>query len=510
MIVPMTTERVVLGIDFGTTFAKAVLATEHGEIVGRASVPQRVNRGPGGAAEQEPDDWWRDLRALVGQTLHAPRPDRDLALAGIAISGHLPALVLADDAGRPLAPAMLYADRRADAFIERACELSGQRLGGDELLPKLLWLATNDPARLRTARRLFNLQDYLVHRITGARALDHRTAMRSGLFDPAAMDWRRDIAGSLGLDPVALPEVRRGGDIAGQALPDPAADLGIPLGTPVLVGLGDTPATLVGAGVVHAGDAMVYYGTTTTLDICTHDFGAYLVDPTPIRDWAPYREVAYAVLGPAIRWAANGLRPVDREGDGPSADLAALDAAAAALPPDADAPFVIPSFEAHVPGAGHAPPAIVGLQPTHGRAELHRAMLESFGFVARAGLEASGLARTTHRFVAAGGGARSPLWRQIMSDCLGAPQAWARRSDADLGDAMLAARAVFGTDVFGAALPAWVGEMESTVPDPARREVQERRYSVWLATRSALTAAGGAAPPATPMPPVTPLPLDRR
>jgi xylulokinase len=490
------TTRVALGVDFGTTFAKAVLATDRGELVARASVPQRVDRGPGGMAEQDPDAWWRDLRALIGQTLLAASAGRDLALAGVAISGHLPTLVLTDDGGRPLAPAMLYADRRADGFIERSCELSGQRLSGDELLPKLLWLAAHEPARLRDARMLFNLQDFLVHRMTGERALDHRTAMRSGLFDPVAMDWRRDIAESLGLDPAALPAVRRGGDVAGHVLPDPAADLGIPIGTPVLVGLGDTPATLVGAGVVHVGDAMVYYGTTTTLDVCTHDFGAYLADPRPIRDWAPYREVGYAVLGPAIRWAANGLRPVDREADHDSpADLAALDEAAAALAPDPAAPFVIPSFEAHVPGGGHAPPAIVGLQPTHGRADLHRAMLESFGFVARASLEASGLATTTHRFVAAGGGARSALWRQIVTDCLGAPQAWARRSDADLGDAMLVARAVLGADVFGAALPEWLGEMELTTPDAAQVEVQDRRYAVWLAIRAALNEAGRAVLP---------------
>ncbi len=480
------TARVVLGVDFGTSFAKAVLATEHGEIIARASVPQRVDRGPGGVAEQDPEAWWRDLRILIRETLGETSAGRNLALAGIAMSGHLPTLVLADETGRPLAPAMLYADRRADAFIERACELSGQRLSGDEILPKLLWLAEHEPDRLRAARRLFNLQDHLGFRMTGERALDHRTAMRSGLFDPVALDWLWDIAELVGLDSAALPAVRPGGDVAGRVLPGPAADLGIPAGTAVLVGLGDTPATLVGAGVVHAGEAMVYYGTTTTLDVCTHDFGAYLADPRSIRDWAPYREVGYAVLGPAIRWAANGLRPVDREGAEASADLAVLDDAAAALAPGEDAPFVIPSFEAHVSGGGHAPPAIVGLQPTHSRTDLHRAMLESFGFVARAGLEASGLAPTTHRFVAAGGGARSPLWRQIVSDCLGAPQAWARRADADLGDAMLAARAVFGADVFGAALPDWLGEMDVTTPDPAQVEVQDRRYAVWLATRAAL------------------------
>jgi xylulokinase len=489
----MTTDRVVLGVDFGTSFAKAILATEDGAIVARASVPQRVDRAPGGVAEQDPSAWWRDLGVLVARTLTEASRHRDLALAGIAISGHLPTLVLADDDGRPLAPAMLYADRRADAFISRACVLSGQALGGDEILPKLLWLSEHDPAHLRAARRLFNLQDWLGHRMTGQRALDHRTAMRSGLFDPEAMAWRGDTAAALGLDPGALPPVRRGGDVAGHVLPAVAAELGVPAGTPVLVGLGDTPATLVGAGVVHAGDAMVYYGTTTTLDVCTHDFASYLEDPRPIRDWAPYREVAYAVLGPAIRWASNGLRPVDDAGAGSltSADLATLDDAAAALPPDLDAPFVIPSFEAHVAGGGHDPSVIVGLQPTHGLPHLHRAMLESFAFTARAGLEASGLAASTRQFVAAGGGARSAFWRQIVTDTLGAPQTWAPRADAALGDAMLAARATLGSDVLGAALPDWLGDVEVTVPDPARAAIQDRRYATWLATRASIAAVPG-------------------
>ena len=404
-----------------------------------------------------------------------------LEIAGVAISGHLPTLLLTDLRGRPMAPAMLYADRRADAFIERASELSGQRLSGDEILPKLLWLAESEPRRLRSARRLFNLHDYLGWRLTGERGLDHRTAMRSGLFDAVAMDWRWDLVELVGLDRGALPSVRRGGEVLGAAQADAAEELGIPAGTLVVVGLGDTPAELIGAGVVTAGDALLYYGTTTTLDVLTHDYAAYLSDPTPIRDWAPYREVGYAVLGPAIRWAAAGFAP-----DSASTDLAALDAAAAALPPDDDAPFVIPAFDAHASGPDHAPSAIVGLQPRHGRPDLHRAMLESFGFIARAGLEASGLASTTSRFVAAGGGARSAFWRQLVSDTLGAPQTWSPRSDAALGMAMLAAWAVFGADMFGADLPMWLGNVELTAPDPARVVVQRHRYERWLAMRAAL------------------------
>lgn len=480
--------RAVLGVDFGSTTAKAVLASDDGEVIATASVPQHVRRGPSGEAEQDPRAWWADLQALVRSTLGTADRRRDVTLAGLAISGHLPTLVLVDADGRLLGPAMLYADRRADAFIEEARRLSGQALGGDELLPKLLWLAERDPQRLEAARRLHNLYDFLVHKLTGVRTLDHRTAMRSGLFDPVAMDWRRDLVAFVGLDPSALPSIARGGDVAGPARAEAAADLGIPPGTPVLVGLGDTPATMVGAGAVHAGEAMVYYGTTTTLDVCTHDFEAYLRDPTPIRDWAPYREVGYAVLGPAMAWVARGLAGAE---DRPTPDLGALDGAAAALPPlGPDAPFVIPSFDAHAADGRSAPSAIIGLHPSDDRAALHRAMLESFAFVARAGLEDGGFAAGARGLLAAGGGARSPLWRQIVSDTLGAPQDWAVRADASLGMAMLAARATLGADPLGDGLAAWLGAVVRTNPDPAGVAVQELRYARWRAIRSSLARAG--------------------
>lgn len=478
--------RVVLGVDFGSTTAKAILAGEGGELIAASSVPQQVRRGPHGEAEQDPEGWWLDLRTLVRTTLGEASARRDVELAGLAISGHLPTLVLVDADGRPLGPAMLYADRRADPFIAQARELSGQRLGGDELLPKLLWLAARDPGRLRATRQLHNLYDYLVHRLTGERALDHRTAMRSALFDPIAMDWRPDLVTALGLDPAALPAIARGGDVAGHALPESAADLGIPAGTPVLVGLGDTPATMVGAGAIHAGDAMVCYGTTTTLDVCTHDFEAYLRDPRPIRDWAPYREVGYAVLGPAMQWAAAGFEP---GAGGTAPDLAALDERAAARPPDPEAPYVIPSFDAHAAGGAAAPSALVGLHPSDDRAVVHRAMLESFAFVARAGLEDSGLAAGSRGYLAAGGGARSALWRQIMSDTLGAPQAWAARADASLRMAMLAARATLGADSLGGRLADWLDEVVRTEPEPGGVAVQDRRYARWRELRMALTQA---------------------
>jgi sugar (pentulose or hexulose) kinase len=118
-------------------------------------------------------------------------------------------------------------------------------------------------------------------------------------------------------------------------------------------------------------------------------------------------------------------------------------------------------------------------------------MLESFGFAARAGLEASGLAASTQRFVAAGGGARSAFWRQLVTDTLGAAQSWPTRSDASLGMAMLAARAVLGADVLGADLATWLGAVERTEPVPSHVAIQAERYRRWLRLSSALAEATG-------------------
>jgi xylulokinase len=399
------------------------------------------------------------------------------AIAGISVSGHYPTLLLADDAGRPLAPARLYGDQRADSAVDAAAQLGGEALAGDEWLPKLLHLRRTEPALLRQARMVFNPHDYVAFRLTGLRGLDHRSARRSGgLFDPPSLAWRADVCAAAGLDPRSLPPLRRAGEILGGVTPAAALETGIPVGTPVVIGLGDTPAELLGAGAVRPGDALLYYGTTTSCDVISHPFEAYLLDPAPIVDWAPYHEVAYAVIGPALPWVAAGLVP---EAAGMDEAIAELDASAARLEPALEDPFVLPFFLAHArPGTPVRRPAMVGLDAGHSRANLHRAVLESFGFIVRSGLESAGLEPSQLRFVATGGGARSPFWRQLTSDVLGVAQEWRPAADAALGSAALAAWATTDAAILGPTLGDGLDTV-TTTPDPAVHRLEEKRYAAW-------------------------------
>jgi len=484
--------RLVLGIDLGSSSAKAVLADEHGAIVARASTPQHVSRPRPGAAEQPASEWWEAVRALVAATWGAQSEAgrRGTAqLAGLCVNGHFPTLLLTDGSGRPLARALLYGDQRADAEVERAARLGDENLAGDEWLPKLLWLAAEQPDLLRRTRMLFNPHDHVAYRLTGVRGLDHRSARRAGgLFDPARLAWREDVCAEVGLGTAVLPPLRRAGEVLGSVTVSAAAEAGLPGGTPVVVGMGDTPAELIGAGVVRPGQVLLYYGTTTSADVCTHAFEAYLHDPSPIVEWAPYREVAYAVLGPVLPWVAGGLEQPALADPGP--DLARLDAGASRITPSLTDPYVVPNFLAHArPGQAIRRPAIIGLDTGHSRVDLHRAVLESFGFATRAGLESTGYDPAAMRFSATGGGARSAFWRQLVSDILGAEQTWRPMADAAFGSAALAAWATCGADVF--APGGWAHEeaVAPTVPEPDRHRIEDERYRTWLRLRDAVAEA---------------------
>lgn len=481
------TESLVIGFDIGSSAAKVVLATTSGTIIARSSAPQWVDHRTPELAEQDARGWWTTVCRLSREVLGAVDSARGRSIAAIAISAHFPTLLVADENGHPLAPAMLYADVRAEEYVRQGSDLVGQALHGDEVVPKLLWLRRESPLEFERVRRVFGPQDYLAFRLTGSHVLDHHTASRlGGLLDVDRLEWRTDVIEQLGLSPSMLPRLQRSGSLVGTVTVDASVESGIAAGTPVVTGVGDTLAELLGAGVVRERQVLLYYGTTATVDVCTHDIEAYLADPSALASGAPYREVAYALIGPALRWVASGFEATE-----PGPSLVSLDEAAAKLRTRVDAPFVLPFFTERLPSdALVSRPAIVGFDLGQGRSDLHRALLELFGYAARLGLERHGFeAAGMSGFVAGGGGATSGPWRQILSDVLGVDQCWERDSDGALGAAMLAAWSSGTNDTFGSGLARWHGPQSITRPDPVAGSIHENRYRIWRSLAGAVAEA---------------------
>jgi xylulokinase len=433
---------VLLGIDVGTSAAKAALHRPDGELVAEAVEPCRVERPRPGWVEQDPEEIWRAAR-LAARAALARLDGRD-EVAAVGVCGHSPTLVLVDRDGQAVRPAILWQDRRAAAEAaelaerlpgERMAALLGGRLPGGPSFPhpRLLWLQRHEPSALERAWRALDTKDWVNFRLTGEAASDPWSAkglanMRSG--EPIAA-W----ADLLGVDPALAPPTRRPSQPCGRVTAAAASELGLRAGTPVAIGWTDGACAMLGTGCFAAPSAFDAAGTSEVVGLTVPDppdDPRLLVAPGPDPRWT-------LVMGPtqagggSVAWAAALL----------GLATAAVAELAAGAPPGAGGVLFLPYLEGERAPLWdpHARGVFFGLGIAHGRAELARAVFEGVGHSVRHVLEtiehATG-ARPTELRVC-GGGAREPFWNQLKADLTGLTvRTTAQPETSALGAAMLA------------------------------------------------------------------------
>jgi xylulokinase len=464
----------LLGIDVGTSGTKGVLTTADGEVVATAECAHAVDNPRPGWFEQDPAVWWHEVAGLARElTAHG----RGARVRAVCCSGMGPCVALADTGGAPLRPAILYGiDSRAEAEI---AELE-ERYGAEAILarcgapltsqaagPKVLWIRRHDPDAYARARMLLMPSSLAVQRLTGEYVLDHHSASQcTPLYDLDACAW--DEAAAEAIAPgLPLPRLLWPAEVAGAVTAAAAEATGVPAGTPVAAGTIDAWAEAVSVGVGAPGDVMLMYGSTMFLI----GIGPAL-RPDPrlwLTQWAfpgaRSRAAGLATSGSLTGWMA----------DLTSGSFQELAAEAAAVAPGAGALVVLPYF------AGERTPlfdpaargAVLGLHLGHGRAHLHRAVLEATPYAVRHNLEVMAEAGDPiERIVAVGGGTRTTLWPQIVADVTGRAQIVPRETvGASYGDARLAALAI------GLAGGDWTVVDRVVEPEPAAD--YERLYSVY-------------------------------
>ncbi|SHG32650.1 FGGY-family carbohydrate kinase [Streptoalloteichus hindustanus] len=440
----------LIGVDIGTSSSKGVLTSVDGRVLRQVERPHAVSTPRPGWVEHDADAvWWGDFVALARELLAAAagRP-----LAALAVSGIGPCLLPADEAGRPLRPAILYGvDTRATAQI---AELNAE-LGADAVLrrcgspltsqavgPKLRWLAEHEPEVSRRTRRLLMASSYLVHRLTGRYVLDHHSASQCApLYDLAAGTWAADWAEAVAPG-LPLPELAWPTEVVGSVTAAAAAETGLPVGLPVTAGTVDAWAEAASVGVREPGDVMVMYGTTMFLVQVVDELRPHPGLWGTCGAFPGTRTLAagMATLGAVTDWLRRLV----------GGHYAELVEQARRVPPGSRGLLLLPYF------AGERTPlfdpdargVLAGLTTAHGRAEVYRAALEATAYGVRHNLEvmreAGGRPR---RLVAVGGGTQGGLWTRIVSDVVEREQHVPEHTvGACLGDAVLAAVAL-GIDV---------------------------------------------------------------
>ncbi|WP_161061802.1 FGGY-family carbohydrate kinase [Gordonia sp. SID5947] len=470
----------LLGIDMGTGSSKGVLVDTSGSVVAAETLSHSVSLPRPGWAEFDPDRvWWDEVchlsRRLVAQ---APRGTR---IAGVCVSGVGPCLVLTDEELDPCRPAILYGiDTRASEEIdlltlelgpEQIIERAGTVLSSQAVGPKIEWVRRHEPEVFTRARRWYSSNSYVAAKLTGEYVIDHHTASQCDpLYETRHFRWNdawaERICGHLPLPRLVWPS-----EVVGHVHDQAAEATGLPAGTPVVAGTVDAYSEGFSVGVRKSGDQMLMYGSTMFL---VQIIDAYHSDPAL---WTTAGiEADTLALAAGTSTAGSLINWLQTITGGAAFDE--ITAEVAAVRPGSEGLLVLPYlagertpvFDAKARGV------VAGVTLRHTRGHLFRAAYEGISFGIRQILDRFDDAHVATRSVAVGGGVRSDVWVQTMSDITGRPQLIPEQTiGASYGDALLAAIGV------GLVPPQtdWAKIARVVEPRPEYRELYDDLYATW-------------------------------
>ncbi len=417
----------VLGIDVSTTASKALLVDRNGGVMAVASSHHDVYSPKPLWSEQDPLQWWDSTQRSIGRALADSGIDaRDLA--GIGLTGQMHGLVMLGAEGEVLRPAMLWNDQRAAAEcdeirnrlgLQRLVALTGNDAFAGFTAPKLLWVRKNEPDVYARTAQILLPKDYIRYRLTGSFATDRAGAGGTLMLDLRQRDWSTEVLEALAIPRAWLPPTFEGPEVAGVVSEAAAQATGLTAGTPVVGGGGDQAAQAVGVGAVTPAIWGLTLGTSGVVfapcdQPYTEETGRVHAFPHAVAGRWHMMGVMLSAAG-SLAWYHDTLARAVGYDD--------LLGEAALITAGSEGLF----FQPYLTGerTPHADPfvraAFVGLTARHTRAHMTRSVLEGVAFGLRdnfhlleeAGLPAPGEVRLS------GGGARSPVWRQILADVLG-------------------------------------------------------------------------------------------
>jgi xylulokinase len=409
-----------LGLDLGTSSAKAVVIDTGGKVLSQASAGYAVISAMAGYAESEPAHWWDAVTACTREAVHAAGTQP----SAIGLSGQMHGLVMTSREGGALRPALLWPDCRATDAL-RAYQLLGSPalarlanpLAPGMTGPLLAWIAENEPRTYRDARWALLPKDWLRARLTGEFHAEPSDASATLLYDVAGDRWDLEAVGALGLDASLLaPLLPSSGAPAGRLTPEAGAELGLPEGIPVAAGAADTAAAALGSGVVSSGDIQLTVGTGAQVirpviaPVSRADAGINLYRSATPDGW--YHMGATLSAGLSLNWVREIMNATWDELY-----------ASAGHPGQAHDPIFVP----HLSGerTPYSDPALRGswtaLSLADDRTSLLRCALEGTAFAISDALDALLSDHRPPSLRLAGGGTLAAAWRQLLADVLGLP-----------------------------------------------------------------------------------------
>lgn len=479
----------LLGIDFGGGASKATLLGENGEIIATASYEYPTKYPKPGWTEQDPEDWVKATVSNIKGVLSKSKIDAaDIAALSLDAATHT--AVIMDKDFNVLRPAIYWTDTRSVEEVSYLRENFSDVIDKEVLhkadtiwsLPELLWIKNNEPEIWEKTEKILFAKDFVRHRLTGDYVTDYIEAEGSMMFDVNTLSWSKTLCEILDFDTEKMPKIVKPTDIVGAVTKDAAALTGLREGTLVLCGTTDTVMEVFASGAVNKGQMTLKLATAGRICVITDKPypDVNLINYSHIKDGLFYPGTATKSCAASYRWYRDTF----------GGDYMELDEGAENIPIGSEGLVFHPYLNGEL--TPYANPKLcadfVGVRAAHTKAHFTRAVLEGVTMSMLDCMTALDEMNIEHNdeAVIIGGGGKSPLWRQMVSDALGLKLVEMKYADSSFGSAMLAGVAVGIFENAETAVKTCNKEISKTLPNEQNNKEYKKLFLKYKAIQKAL------------------------
>lgn len=428
----------LLGIDIGTSGTKTVLFDDKGNALASYTGEYPLYQPHNGWAEQDPEDWWQatasGIRAVLDKVPNAAK-----SAIAVGLSGQMHGLVMLDRNGLVLRRSIIWCDQRTSKETEQMKQAVGeQRLIEISANPamtgftaaKILWVQNNEPEIYDKCAHILLPKDYIRYRLTGEFATEVSDASGMQLMDVGGRCWSPELLNAFHIDSKLLGQMYESPDITGSVHAAASSETGLPVGTPVAAGAGDNPAAAIGTGIVRQGSAFNTIGSSAVIYAISDELRLDLKGRVhSLCASVPGKWTVMSCTqgaGLSLKWLRDTCCNAEvvqakKLGADP---YRIMDDLAKEVPVGADKLLFLPYLMGE--RSPHPDPlcrgAFFGLSARHSRPQMIRAVLEGVAYSQRECLDVfREIGVPVTQMTLCGGGGRSPLWRQMLSDLYNCP-----------------------------------------------------------------------------------------
>lgn len=436
-----------VGIDLGTSSVRAVAVNEKGETVAAGQCEYDIIKPELNQAEQNMEKLWESTILAIREMLAQDIKLKD-SIRGISYSGQMHGLVMIDKDRKPIRNAIIWADQRSAAQIghiyesvpeEEFGKIFCNRLSTGFMLPSLIWVREKEPENYEKIYKVLSPKDYIRYRMCGELGTDASDASATGMWDMKKRAWAFDILERLQLPADFFVDSHEAYEKAGTVSKECAKATGLNEGTVIAYGGGDSLMMELGNGMIKNGFMASTIGTACHLT-CALESPIY--DPKlRTNTWCHAGETLWSIMGAhlsggvALKWLKNNILEMGTFDE--------MNEYAAKVPVGSEGLLFLPYLngERTPHNDPDAKAVYLGMTLKHTKAHMIRSTMEGIVYSMKESMSIlEGLGIKADRVIASGGGAKSPLFRQIQADMYNCPIYTNREKEqASLGAAITAA-----------------------------------------------------------------------